>query len=197
MGCVMSSLGMVRMGSCVMEPGRPSMRPAGVARMRADDGGCVWLCVAARGTAGTGRDATVAHAGGSSKLRAPAPHAHQHHTPASNPPTPPTCALVDGGQIGVHVAGVAAAAGHLLARSRHLAQRIGVGRHVCMGRRVVGQWAAGSQHQAISCCLRAGLVAAMAQPRCDQRNRNAHASVVAAALHHTPVRMTNTCMPQS
>lgn len=28
MGCVMSSLGMVRMGSCVMEPFFPMMRPA-------------------------------------------------------------------------------------------------------------------------------------------------------------------------
>jgi len=27
-GCVMSSLGIVRIGSCVIEPARPSMRPA-------------------------------------------------------------------------------------------------------------------------------------------------------------------------
>ena len=39
-------------------------------------------------------------------------------------------ALVDGGQIGVHVAGEAAPAGHLLAGRRHLAQRLGVRRHV-------------------------------------------------------------------
>mmetsp|Transcript_38125 Transcript_38125/g.96425 ORF Transcript_38125/g.96425 Transcript_38125/m.96425 type:complete len:371 (-) Transcript_38125:560-1672(-) len=39
-------------------------------------------------------------------------------------------ALVDGGQIRVHVAGVAAAAGHLLTGGRHLTQRVGVRGHV-------------------------------------------------------------------
>ena len=39
-------------------------------------------------------------------------------------------ALVDGRQVRVHVAGVGAAAGHLLARRADLAQRVGVGRHV-------------------------------------------------------------------
>mmetsp|Transcript_22306 Transcript_22306/g.53512 ORF Transcript_22306/g.53512 Transcript_22306/m.53512 type:complete len:283 (+) Transcript_22306:600-1448(+) len=39
-------------------------------------------------------------------------------------------ALVDGGKIRVHVPGVPAATGHLLARGRHLAEGVGVGRHV-------------------------------------------------------------------
>mmetsp|Transcript_3162 Transcript_3162/g.11039 ORF Transcript_3162/g.11039 Transcript_3162/m.11039 type:complete len:248 (-) Transcript_3162:856-1599(-) len=40
------------------------------------------------------------------------------------------CALVDRAQIRVHVAGETTPAGHLLTRSRHLAQGVGVGAHV-------------------------------------------------------------------
>mmetsp|Transcript_30746 Transcript_30746/g.82329 ORF Transcript_30746/g.82329 Transcript_30746/m.82329 type:complete len:468 (-) Transcript_30746:264-1667(-) len=39
-------------------------------------------------------------------------------------------ALVDGGQVGVHVPGVATTSGHLLARGGHLAEGVGVGGHV-------------------------------------------------------------------